>query len=319
LARSPLSTATEPGARRAPAGPLQLGLREWLGVFKRAGAQFLEDDCMGLAQQVAYSSLLAFLPTVILLIGLLGLFGNGAFDSLEKFVGSVAPHGVIKMIDLARKDAASNKSGSAIAFIVGTAGAVWAASGAMGSVMKAVNRAYQRLETRPFWKTRLIAIVLVVATGLVTAGMFLLIVFGGDLGDAIVRRTGLGGSFKLVWNIARWPIAFTAVLLFFALVYHLAPDTKVRSWRWITPGSLVGSLLWLALSGLFALYTSFSSSYSKTYGSIAGAIIVLLWLNYSAWAILFGAELNSELERQADIDAAGGPQAGLVKPARRTG
>ena len=272
---------------------------------------------MGLAQQVAYSSLLAFLPAVILLIGLLGLFGTGAFDSLEKFVGSVAPHGVIQMIDLAKKDAANNKGGSAIAFVVGTFGALWAASGAMGAIIKAVNRAYDRIETRPFWKVRLIAIVLVVATGLVTAGMFVLIIFGGDLGDAIARKTPLGGGFKLFWNIARWPIAFAAVLLFFALAYYLAPNKEHRDWKWISPGSIVGGALWLALSGLFALYTSFSSSYARTYGSLAGGIILLLWLNYTAWAILFGAELNSELDRQADIHAAGGPEAGLTKPARR--
>ena len=111
----------------------------------------------------------------------------------------------------------------------------------MGAVMKAVNRAYDRIETRPFWKLRVIAIVLVVATGLVTAGMFLLIVFGGSLGDALVSRTGLGDSFKLFWNIARWPIAFVAVLLFFSLVYYLAPDMEYRNWRWVTPGTLVGS------------------------------------------------------------------------------
>jgi membrane protein len=286
-------------------------------VLKRAGRQFLADDCMGLAQQVAFSSLLAFLPTVILLIGLLGLFGSGAFDSLERFVGSVAPHGVTDMIALAKKDAAQNKGGSAIAFVVGTFGAVWAASGAMGAVLKAVNRAYDRIETRPFWKVRLIAIVLVVATGLATTGVFLLIVFGGSLGDALVSRTGLGGGFKLFWNIARWPIAFAAVLLFFSLVYYLAPNLEQRNWRWVSPGSLVGSVMWLVLSGLFAVYTTFSGSYAKTYGSIAGAIILLLWLNYSAWAILFGAELNAELDRQADIHAAGGPTAGLVKPARR--
>ena len=308
-----MSTATS----NAPTSPLQLSRREWLDVLKRTGKQFMADDCMGLAQQVAFSSLLAFLPTVILAIGLLGLFGPSAFDSLERFVGSVAPHGVTDMIALAKKDAAQNKAGSAIAFVVGAFGAVWAASGAMGAVVKAVNRAYDRIETRPFWKVRLIAIVLVVATGLVTAGMFLLIVFGGSLGDALVSRTGLGGGFKLFWNIARWPIAFAAVLLFFSLVYYLAPNVEHRNWRWVTPGSLVGSVLWLALSGLFAVYTSFSGSYAKTYGSVAGAIILLLWLNYSAWAILFGAELNAELDRQADIHAAGGPRAGLVRPARR--
>ena len=312
-----MSTATETGEGRAPSSPLQLSLREWIDVFKRAAKQFMAHDCMGLGQQVAFSSLLAFLPTVILLIGLLGLFGSGAFNSLEHFAGSVAPRGVLDMIDLAKHDAAQNKGGSAIAFALGVIAALWAATGASNALMKAVNRAYNRLETRPFWKQRLIALTLVVATGLVLAGMFLLIVFGGALGDAVVRRTGLGDSFKLFWNVARWPIAFGAVLLFFALVYYLAPNLSQRSWRWLTPGSLVGAVAWLVLSGLFALYTSYWRSYSKTYGSIAGAIILLLWLNYSSWAILFGAELNAELDRQADIHATGGLNAGLVKPARR--
>ena len=292
-----MSTATETRARQAPSGRRHLSLREWLDVFRRTLKRFVADDCMGLAQQVAFSALLAFLPSVILLIGLLGLFGSGTFDSVERFVGSVAPHGVTSVIDVARKDAAGSKSGSAIALVAGVLAALWAASGAMGAVIKAVNRAYEEDETRPFWKVRLIALVLVVATGLVTAGMFLLIVFGGSLGDAIVRRTALGGGFKTFWDIARWPVAFAAVLLFFALVYYLAPDMKQR-WRWISAGSLVGSLMWLVLSGLFALYTSFSGSYDRTYGSLAGAIVLLLWLDYSAWAILFGAELNAELDRR---------------------
>ena len=112
-----MSAATETSQGRAPSSPLQLSWRDWVDVFKRTGKQFIADDCMGLGQQVAFSSLFAFLPTVILLIGLLGLFGNGAFDSLEKFVGSVAPHGVISTIDLAKQDAAQNKGGSAIAFV----------------------------------------------------------------------------------------------------------------------------------------------------------------------------------------------------------
>ncbi|TMM05987.1 MAG: YihY/virulence factor BrkB family protein [Actinobacteria bacterium] len=316
-----MSTATTDTRKRSrngapPRGPARLTRAEWLDVFKRAGKRFLADDCMGLSQQVAFSALLAFLPTVILLIGLLGLFGTGAFNSLEHFVGSVAPHGVISMIDFAKKDAAQNKSGSAIAFVVGVFGALWAASGAMGAVVKAVNRAYDRVETRPFLQLRLTSLVLVVATGIVLAGIFLLIIFGGDLGDAIARRTPLDGGFRLFWNIARWPIAFVAVLFFFSLVYYLAPNKEQRSWKWLTAGSLVGSLMWLALSGLFALYTSFSSSYDRTYGSLAGGIVLLLWLNYSAWAILFGAELNAELDRQADIHAAGGPQAGLTKRVR---
>ena len=189
----------------------------------------------------------------------------------------------------------------------------------MGSIVKAVNRAYERVETRPFWKLRLVSIVLVAATGVATAGMLLLVVLGGTLGDAIARKAHLGGAFTWIWNFARWPIAFVAVLLFFALVYYLAPNIDQRRWQWVTPGSLLGGLAWIALSGLFALYTAFSNSYSKTYGTLAGGIVLLLWLNYTAWAILFGAELNSELDHQADIRAAGGEHAGLTRPSRRTG
>ena len=163
---------------------------------------------------------------MILLIGLLGLFGDCAFDSLEQFLGPVAPNGVVSIIDLrARQDAARNKSGSAIAFVGGLFLAVWAASGAMGALIKAVNRAYDRIETRPFWKLRLIAIA----------------ARGRDRprarrrlpADRLRRRprrrdrpahADLGDSFKLFWNIARWPIAFGAVLLFFALVYYVGAE-----------------------------------------------------------------------------------------------
>lgn len=288
---------------------------EWITVFKRTGKSFLADDCMGLSQQVAYSALLAFFPAVVALVGLLDLVG--AYDALQRFLDPVAPKAVTDLIRSFQRD--SGGSGSIVAFLVGIFGAVWAASGAMGSVVKAVNRAYERTETRPFWKLRLISILLVVATGIATAGMLLLVVLGGTLGDAIATKAHLGGAFTWAWNLARWPIAFSAVLLFFALVYYLAPNVGSHRWRWITPGSLIGGLMWIVLSALFALYTAFSNSYSRTYGALAGGIVLLLWLNYTAWAILFGAELNSELDRQSEIRAAGGEHAGLTRPARRAG
>ncbi|MFL5922950.1 MAG: YihY/virulence factor BrkB family protein [Gaiellaceae bacterium] len=291
-----MSTGTTKTPSRT--GSSRLSLRGWVDVFKKAGRSFIADDCIGLAQQVAFSALLAFLPTVILVIGVLGLFGPGPFNSLEHFVGSVAPKSVIDVIDLAKKDAAHNKSGSALALALAVVLAFWAATGAMSAVVKAVNRAYEYVETRPIWKVRLISLVLVLATGLVLVGTFLLIIFGGNLGDAIARRTPLDGGFKVFWNIARWPVAFIAVLLFLELIYYLAPNRESRTWRWLTPGAVVGSLAWLGLSGLFALYTSFSNSYNRTYGSLAGGIILVLWLYYSAWAILFGAELNSQVDRR---------------------
>ncbi len=314
-----MSTAAErplADVGRVPSGPHRLSPREWLQALKRTGKQFLADDCMGLSQQVAFSSLLAFFPSVILMVGLLGLIG--AFEELKEFLGTVAPGAVIDAVELAEETAAGNKSTSTVAFVIGLFVAVWAASGAMNSVIKSVNRAYDRVETRPFWKVRIYAILLVFASGFTTAALFLLIVFGGPLGEAIADKANLGSAWSWIWGLLRWPLAFVGVLVFFAIVYFLAPNADQRNWRWVTPGSLLGAVLWLVLSGLFALYTSFSDSYDKTYGSLAGGIILLLWLNYSAMALLFGAELNSELDRQADIHASGGPRAGLIDHARRT-
>jgi membrane protein len=309
-----LSTATEQARiGRKPGSPEHLSRGEWLAALKKSFSAFMRDDCMGLAQQIAYSSLLAFFPAVAFLVGALGLFH--LFDDVERLLDPIAPNGVIRFITSLQRD--SSGGTSAVAFVIGFFGAVWAASGAMGSVLKAVNRAYELQETRPFWRVRAIAIILVVTTGITTAGVFLLIIVGGDLGNAIAKKAHLGGAFDWTWAVLRWPVAFCAILLFFALVYYLAPNKRVRGWNWITPGSLLGGLLWLALSGLFALYVTFAGNYTKTYGTIASGVILLLWLNYSAFALLFGAELNSELERQADVRAAGGEHAGLVKPVAR--
>jgi len=289
-----LPTATDRDATvgRVLSSPEKLSLAEWFAAFKHSFTAFLRDDCMGLAQQIAYSSLLAFFPAVAFLVGALGLFH--LFGDVKTLLDPIAPGGVIRFVTGLQKD--SKGGTSAAAFLIGFLGAVWAASGAMTSVIKAVNRAYERQETRPFWKVRGIAILLVVTSGITTAGIFLLIIVGGSLGDAIAKKAGLGGAFQLVWGIARWPVAFCAILLFFGLVYYLAPNKEQRSWKWITPGSVVGGLLWLLLSGLFALYVTFAGNYTKTYGTIASGVILLLWLNYSAFALLFGAELNAELE-----------------------
>jgi membrane protein len=310
-----LSTATDRDATagQVPSSPEKLSPPEWRAAFKRSFAAFLKDDCMGLSQQIAYSSLLAFFPATAFLIGALGLFH--LFGDVKTLLDPIAPNGVIKFITSLQTDTQGGTS--AAAFLIGFFGAVWAASGAMTSVIKAVNRAYERQETRPFWKVCGVAILLVVTSGITTAGIFLLIVVGGALGDAIARKAGLGGAFQWLWGIARWPVAFCAILLFFGLVYYLAPNKKQRTWKWITPGSLLGGLLLLFLSGLFALYVTYAGNYTKTYGTIASGIILLLWLNYSAFALLFGAELNAELDRQVDIRAAGGERAGLVKVARR--
>jgi membrane protein len=299
---------------QAPKQPERLARGEWIAVFKRAGASFMKDDCMGLAQEVAYSSMLAFFPAVAFFLGLLGVLG--LYDELQSFLATVAPNGVIHFIEGLQQDQRGGAKFAAL--VLGGIGAVWAASGAMGSVIKAVNRAYERMETRPVWKVRGLAIMLVVLFGLTIIAASVLIVFGGPIGHAISEKANLGAAFDVVWWILRWPIAFAAVVVLYGIIYYFAPNNDQRTWHWVTPGSFVGALMWLALSALFTLYVTFAGSYSRTYGALAAGVILILWLNYSAWSILFGAELNAELDRQADIHAAGGEYAGLIKPARRT-
>ncbi len=296
---------------QAAPSPQRLGLGEWAAVFKRTFKEFVADECLGLSKQIAFSSLLAFFPALIFLIGLLGLFGKDTYEGIGDLLGRVAPSEVNDVIDVAKESSADNTDGSTLALVLGGAVAVWLASGAMRTVMHAVNRAYDLEETRPYWRQRLIAAVLVVVSGLVLAGMFIFIVFGGPLGEAIADKAEFGDVFDLLWSLLRWPIAFAVLLFFFGLVYYAAPDVEQRHWRGLTPGALVGAVAWLCLSGLFALYTSLAGSYDTTYGSLAGGIVLLLWLYYSAFALLFGAELNSELDRQA----AGRAEAGAAESA----
>ncbi len=215
-----MSSASErrPKVENVPPSPGRLSAGEWFDALKRSSSEFIADDCVGLAQQIAYASLLAFFPAMAFLVGTFGLFH--LFDHLERLLDPIAPDGVIRFITSLHDD--SSGGTSAVAF-----------------------------------------------------------------------------------------------LLFFAFVYFLAPNKEPRTWKWITPGSLLGAVLWLVLSGLFALYVKYAGNYTKTYGTLAAGVILLLWLNYSAFALLYGAELNAELERRADIRAAGGERAGLVKPARR--
>jgi membrane protein len=272
-------------------------VRAWREAFVHAAKRFLADDCVGLAQEIAYSALLAFFPAVAFVLGVLGLFH--LYDQVQILLATIAPHGVISFIQTLQDD--SRGAASVAAFVVGLVGATWAASGAMGTVVKAVNRAYELPETRPFWKVRLISILLVGLSAITTAAVLLLVIFGGPLGDAVARKAHVGGAWTVIWAIVRWPVAFAAILLFFAFIYNLAPNRSQRRWRWLTPGSLLGAVLWLVLSALFTLYTTFAGSYSKTYGTLAAGVILLLWLNYTAWAILFGAELNAELERSGGL------------------
>ena len=235
---------------------------------------------MGLAQQIAFSSLLAFFPAMILLVGLLGLVG--AYDALGRVPRVVAPGAVTDAIEIAQESASGRETSASLAFVLGLLRRALGGerrdelAGQGGQprlrpardppVLEGADRSRSCSSSSPAscWP-----------------GMFVLIVFGGPIGTAIAEQGRASASeFELVWTLVRWPLAFVALLLFFALVYYLAPNLEHRNWKWITPGLARRRILWLALSGLFALYTSFSDSYDRTYGTLAGGIVLLLWLYY---------------------------------------
>jgi membrane protein len=281
-------------------------LRSSIDTAVRAAKGFVADDAPGLAQQIAFTSLLAFFPFGLFLVGLLGL--AGAYDELRAFLAPVAPEDVLSTVDTLARETAG---GSLTALVVGAVGAIWAAGSAMATVVKAVNRAYGCEEERGLVRLRLVALGLVLLAGAALVAVIVAVVFGGPLGQALAERLGLSSAYELTWSIVRWPVAFAAVVLVLAIVYRIAPS-RPPAWRTIAPGALTAGVAWLVLSAGFALYTSFADTYSRTYGSIASGVVLLLWLWLSALALLYGAELNAEVERvrESSPNRASSPDAG---------
>jgi membrane protein len=168
----------------------------------------------------------------------------------------------------------------------------------MGAISESLNAAYDLKETRPWWKVRLVAVGLTLALSFLIVSSLVLVLYGHDLADTVAGKFGLGEAFALAWKVLQWPIVLGFVLLAFALIYYFAPDSHDQDWKWITPGAIVGVVLWLLISFAFKAYLSFFNSYSATYGSLGAVIILMLWFYFTGIAILVGGEMNSEIENE---------------------
>jgi membrane protein len=174
----------------------------------------------------------------------------------------------------------------------------WAASNGMGAVSESLNAAYDLKESRSWWKVRLTAVGLTLALTMLIVTALVLVLYGGDIADAVAVKVGLGSAFAIAWKILQWPLALIFVLVGFALIYYFAPDAHQQDWKWITPGAIIGVLLWLLISFAFKAYLSYFNSYSATYGSLGAVIILMLWFFFTGTAILVGGEINSEIENE---------------------
>ena len=187
---------------------------------------------------------------------------------------------------------------SGLKLALGLALALWSGSGGVISIMDALNRCYHVKDARPWWKRRLVAIGLTVAISALTILALAIVLYGSEIAGFVGAHTGLSTPMVNMWHIAQWPIALFFVVISFALLYYWGPDAE-QQWQWITPGSLVGVLVWVGVSLVFRVYLHFFNSYSKTYGSLGAAIVLLLWLYISGLALLLGGEINAEIENAA--------------------
>jgi membrane protein len=280
------------------------------GVLRRTVTEFQEDNLTDWAAALTYYSLLALFPALLALVAIIGLFADPktTTQKITEIVTQIGPSSGAQTFSGPIKSITSNQSAAGILFVVGLLGALWSASGYVGAFMRASNVIYETPEGRPVWKLRPLQMAITLVMVLIIAILALALVLTGPIVGAIAGPLGIGSTATTVWDIAKWPVMLAVLLTLIALLYYTSPNVKVRGFRWVTPGSVVAVVIWLVASALFALYVANFGSYDKTYGTLGGIVVALIWVWITNLAILFGQELNAERERGAEL-AEGVPRA----------
>jgi membrane protein len=288
---------------RAPEGPAKLGKRSWLGVLRRTVKEFKDDNLTDWAAALTYYGVLAIFPALLALVSVLGLIGPSATQPLIDNLGAVAPGPAKQIVTSAVQNLQRNSGAAGVLFIVGIAGALWSASGYVAAFMRASNAIYDVGEGRPIWKTVPTRVLTTLVLLVMLAAVTIAVTLTGGLAQQVGKLVGIGDAAVTAWDIAKWPVILAVVITMFAILYWAAPNVKHPRFRWISPGGVVGVLLWILASAAFAFYVANFASYNKTYGALGGVIVFLVWLWISNIAILLGAEFNAELERGRQIEA----------------
>ncbi|POX42267.1 ribonuclease [Streptomyces sp. Ru73] len=284
-----------------PQGPGDLPKQSWKAVLKRTAKEFKKDNLTDLAAALTYYGVLAIFPAALALVSILGLMGSGTIQPMIDNVGKFAPGAARDVLTSMLKQMQGSGGKAGIALVIGIVIALWSASGYIAAFMRAANTVYDIEEGRPAWKVLPTRFLITVVTVVLLAVISVAVVFTGSLAHKAGDALGLGSTAVTVWNIAKWPVMVILISFIIGLLYWAAPNVR-RRFRWVTPGSVLAILLWLVASALFALYVANFSNYNKTYGSLAGIIIFLVWLWISNLAILLGLELNAEMERSRAME-----------------
>lgn len=290
-----------------------LSVRDWKSIFVDAVKRFLHNNGTMLASALAYSTFFAIPSVLLLAVGVFTLVaGPGTITTLMSHFQHVMPAQATSLLGGSLQRLNRNQSASLVMTVVGGVLAVWATTGAMTSYMTALNFAYEQKDKRSFLKRRLIAAEMAAAIGIAFLLVAVLLIFGPSLETLVASHAGgASGAVGWIWWVAEWPILALGLIAAFSTLLYLGPNVEHRRWQFITPGSVLATFVWLAVSGLFAVYTASFGSYNKTWGSLAAVIVMLTWLWLAAIALLLGAEVNAETARRVDPAAAPSP------PARR--
>jgi membrane protein len=295
------------GHGETPEAPTDLGRGSWWGVLKRTVFEFREDNLTDWAAALTYYGVLAIFPALIALLSVLGLIGNSATQPLLDNLGKVAPGPAKEIFTGAIQNLQKSQGTAGIAFAVGLGAALWSASSYVAAFMRASNAIFEIGEGRPAWKTIPTRLGVTLVMVVLLAISALAIVLTGGLARQVGNLVGIGGSAVEIWDIAKWPVLLLVVSFMFAFLYWAAPNVKHPGFRWVSPGGVLAVVIWLIASAAFAFYVANFSSYNKTYGAMAGAVVFLVWLWVSNIAILLGAEFDAELERGRRIEAGDSP------------
>jgi membrane protein len=289
---------------RQPDDPTDLTKPSWFATLKRTFREFKEDDLTDWAAALTYYAVLSMFPALIALISIASLVVP-AQDFVRVLTDLIGQLGPASAVDTFRGPieglARSTKAGFGL--VIGLAVALWSASGYIGAFMRASNAIYEKPEGRPFYKLRPLQLLVTLVLVLMTAIVLLALIVSGPVAETVGSAVGLGDAAVTAFQWGKWPVLLVVIMLMLAILYYTAPNAKLKGFKWISPGSVFAVVLWIIASALFAFYVANFGSYDKTYGTLAGVIVFLVWMWITNIAVLLGAELNAEVERSREIEA----------------
>jgi membrane protein len=303
-----------------PQSPTALPRDTWRETLARTAGRFKENKLNHWGAALTYYAVLSLFPALLVLVSLVGLFADPTSVTrvLTDTVSQLGPASAAKTFSRPIESITSHRGTAGIMLVVGIVSALWAASGYVSAFTEASNSIYEVGEGRPFWKLKPLQLAITFVLILLAAFVALALVLTGPIVGALGGSLGIGDTALTLWRYAKWPAMVLLVLVIFGVLYYATPNARVSGIRWVTAGALLALAAWIAASLMFAMYVSHFSSYDKTYGTLAGVVVFLIWMWITNMAILLGAQFNAETERAGQMHAGfSGAQRELRLPERQ--